>query len=252
MNPAARMNASRDWMVCIRLVCFLFAFGLAGGANAAVVPWKSRPFQIIANEKPLPDFLRELLASQGITAVIDPKVAGTISGKFGGQAQNILNSVTTTYGLTWYYDGAFLYIDMAADAKSEVLPISRGNGNKIAETVARLHISDSRYPLVINENEGTVFISGPRRYVEMVRQAVKLSDQRAAALDKAELPPESLGVVQGNAIFMKPGDFTLWLWMDTMVQEMQAGSRYNEYSEIYRRWFGTNPPPQRFYGAAAK
>ena len=187
MTHAARMKSPRDWMVCLRLVCFLFACALAAPADAAVVPWKGRPFQIIANEKPLPDFLRELLASQGITAVIDPKVAGTISGKFGGQAQNILNSVTTTYGLTWYYDGAFLYIDMAADAKSEVLPISRGNGNKIAETVARLHISDPRYPLVINENEGTVFISGPRRYVEMVRQAVKLSDQRAAALDKAEV-----------------------------------------------------------------
>jgi polar amino acid transport system substrate-binding protein len=59
--------------------------------------------------------------------------------------------------------------------------------------------------------------------------------------------PENLAVVQGNAIFMKPGDFTMWLWMDTMVQEMLAGSRYSEYSEIYQKWFGRNPPPQRFY-----
>lgn len=59
--------------------------------------------------------------------------------------------------------------------------------------------------------------------------------------------PENLAVVQGNAIFMKPGDFTLWLWMDTMVQEMLAGSRYSEYSEIYQKWFGRSPPPQRFY-----
>lgn len=63
--------------------------------------------------------------------------------------------------------------------------------------------------------------------------------------------PENLGVVQGNAIFMKPGDFTLWLWMDTMVQELKAGSRYAEYTDIYKKWFGTNPPPQRFYGAGA-
>lgn len=63
--------------------------------------------------------------------------------------------------------------------------------------------------------------------------------------------PENLAVVQGNAIFMKPGDFTLWLWMDTMVQELTAGSRYTEYAEIYKKWFGTNAPPQRFYGAGA-
>jgi polar amino acid transport system substrate-binding protein len=57
--------------------------------------------------------------------------------------------------------------------------------------------------------------------------------------------PEKLAVIQGNAIFMKPGDFQLWLWMDTMVQEMTAGSRYGQYTEIYKKWFGRNPPPQR-------
>jgi polar amino acid transport system substrate-binding protein len=60
--------------------------------------------------------------------------------------------------------------------------------------------------------------------------------------------PENLAVVQGNAIFMKPGDFTMWLWMDTFVQELTAGSRYEEYSAIYQKWFGRVPPPQRFYG----
>lgn len=59
---------------------------------------------------------------------------------------------------------------------------------------------------------------------------------------------EKLAVIQGNAIFMKTGDFPLWLWMDTMVQEMTAGSRYSEYSDIYKKWFGRNPPPQRPYG----
>ena len=59
--------------------------------------------------------------------------------------------------------------------------------------------------------------------------------------------PENLAVIQGNAIFMKTGDFPLWLWMDTMVQEMTAGSRYSEYSDIYKKWFGRNPPPQRAY-----
>ncbi len=63
---------------------------------------------------------------------------------------------------------------------------------------------------------------------------------------------ENLAVTQGNAIFMKPGDFTLWLWVDTMVQEMTAGSRYTEYSDIYRKWFGRNPPAQRFYNEAQK
>jgi ABC-type amino acid transport substrate-binding protein len=64
--------------------------------------------------------------------------------------------------------------------------------------------------------------------------------------------PENLGNIQGNAIFMKPGDFTLWLWLDTVVQELTVGSRYNEYTDVYKKWFGRNPPAQRFYAAAPK
>jgi polar amino acid transport system substrate-binding protein len=64
--------------------------------------------------------------------------------------------------------------------------------------------------------------------------------------------PELLGNVQNNAIFMKPGDHTLWLYLSTVVQELRTGSRYDEYSEIFRKWFGRNPPPQRFYMNAAK
>jgi polar amino acid transport system substrate-binding protein len=59
--------------------------------------------------------------------------------------------------------------------------------------------------------------------------------------------PTLLGSVQNNAMFMKPGDFTWWSYLDTVVREFVAGSRYDEYSVAYNKWFGTNPPPQRFY-----
>jgi type III secretion protein C len=154
---------------------------------AAELRWQNRPFQIIANEKPLNDFLRELASSQGITAVIDPKVSGVISGKFDGPAKNILNSVCSVNGLTWYFDGAFLFVDLAADAKSEVLPIAAENAGRIAETLVRLHISDERYPLSISERDASVYVTGPRRYVEMVRQAVKLADQKSAMAEGAEI-----------------------------------------------------------------
>lgn len=75
-----------------------------------------------------------------------------------------------------------------------------------------------------------------------------------AANNTAEMKalPENLGNIQGNAIFMKPGDFTLWLYLDTVVGELVAGSRYNEYVDVYKKWFGRNPPAQRFYAAAPK
>lgn len=172
----------------LRLLFLCLALLLASApAAAAELQWRGRPFQIVASDKQLPDFLRELAASQGTTAVVDPKVGGVISGKFSGAAKQILDSVCATYGLTWYYDGSFLYIDLASEARSEVMSITPGNANRIAQTIVALKISDSRYPLSISENEGSVFVSGPKRYVEMVRQAVKLADQRAAMADTSEI-----------------------------------------------------------------
>lgn len=171
------------WTLALLLVLAMQSLGV----QAAELRWRGRPFQLVANDKPLPDLLRDLAASQGITAVVDPKVAGTISGRFSGNPKTILDSLCSTYGLTWYYDGAFLYIDSATDAASEMLPITRGTGTRVAETVRRLHIYDARYPLVINDDAGSVFVSGPKRYVEMVRQAVRAADQRFALADKAEV-----------------------------------------------------------------
>lgn len=72
-------------------------------------------------------------------------------------------------------------------------------------------------------------------------------DWYVANNDDLTTVPELLGNVQNNAIFMKPGDHTLWLYISTVVQELRHGSRYDEYSEVFKKWFGRTPPPQRFY-----
>ena len=70
-----------------------------------------------------------------------------------------------------------------------------------------------------------------------------------AATNKGDFKvlPTLLGNVQNNAIFLKPGDFAWWLYLDTVVQDMRTGSRYDEYTANFNKWFGRNPPPERFY-----
>ncbi|HEY9027607.1 MAG TPA: EscC/YscC/HrcC family type III secretion system outer membrane ring protein, partial [Burkholderiaceae bacterium] len=161
----------------------------APAVHAADLPWAGRPYQIVANEKPLADLLRELAASQGTTAVIDSKVSGTISGKFGGSPIKTLNSLCATYGLSWYYDGAFLYIDPSSDAKSEVLSIGNATGNAgwLIQSLTQLRIYDPRYPLLVSGRDGTARVTGPKRYVEMVRQVARLLDSKSALNDGAEI-----------------------------------------------------------------
>ena len=65
--------------------------------------------------------------------------------------------------------------------------------------------------------------------------------------DDFEVLPGLLGASQNNAIYLKPGDFKWWLWLDTTVAELRTGCWYPQYSEAYQKWFGKQPPPQKFY-----
>ena len=187
-GSAGRATRPPAWRTAAGLLCL--ACALLGGtqpARAADLRWPNKPFQASASDKRLADFLRELTASQGTTAVIDPKVEGTISGKFNESAQHVLKSVCSMFGLTYDYDGSLLYIDVASEARSEVLPIARGSGPRLRDSLERMQVPDSRYPITINDAEGTLMVSGPKRYVETVRAAVRAVDDRSIADERAEI-----------------------------------------------------------------
>jgi polar amino acid transport system substrate-binding protein len=59
--------------------------------------------------------------------------------------------------------------------------------------------------------------------------------------------PTMITASQNNGIYLKPGDFKWWLWLDTFVGELRTGSLYPKYDEVYKKWFGTSAPPQKFY-----
>jgi polar amino acid transport system substrate-binding protein len=67
------------------------------------------------------------------------------------------------------------------------------------------------------------------------------------AKDQYDVLPQMLTPSQNNGIYLKPGDFKWWLFLDTVVGELRSGSWYPRYVEVYQKWFGKNPPPQKFY-----
>ena len=94
--------------------------------------------------------------------------------------------------------------------------------------------------------------------------AVKLGRATAAQLDAPvayfyvkdnpdiRILDEWLTDVTGNAIFLRPGDFKWWLFLDTVVGEMVGGSRFSAYTEIYKKWFGIAPRSARIAQSGKK
>ena len=69
-------------------------------------------------------------------------------------------------------------------------------------------------------------------------------NQDLVRLDTAGTP---FAYVQQDSIFLKPGDFKWWLFLDTWVGELRSGTRYFKYVEWYQKWLHKDPSPQRFY-----
>lgn len=156
-------------------------------AVAAPVPWRNEPFEIVARDMKVADLLREVLASQGLAAGVDGAIDGVISGRFSGAASSLLDRLCRTYGLSWYFDGAVVYIEPAANGASQVLNVPPGSTRRARELLDSLHIADGRFPLVVNENEDTVFVSGPTRYVQAVTQALRSLQARLPETDESEI-----------------------------------------------------------------
>ncbi|MEI4486674.1 transporter substrate-binding domain-containing protein [Frigidibacter sp. MR17.14] len=66
--------------------------------------------------------------------------------------------------------------------------------------------------------------------------------------DEVVVLDATLGVIFGNGLFYNPTDARWGLWLDTFVRELKSGTLYPDYTAAFQKWFGTNPPPQRFYG----
>ncbi|AOK56765.1 secretin [Burkholderia stagnalis] len=160
---------------------------LAQPARAADLRWRNKPFTIVANGKKIADFIRELAASQDVTAVVDPKVDGVISGRFSGTPQQTLDTICSTYGLTWYYDGSFLYVDPADQSQTQMIPIPPNAAGEVGRALQAMQIADKRFTLVINDRANSVYVSGPRRYVELVRQAIGTVGDPAANGQHADI-----------------------------------------------------------------
>lgn len=169
------------------LLCTLGGMAMTLAAQGAELRWRERPYTIVADGKKVSDFIRELSSAQGVTAVVDAQVEGTISGRFSTTPLATLKSVCATYGLTYYYDGSLLYIDRAEDAQTQVFPIPKASAEELTRTLNAMQIPDSRFPLIISDRENTLYASGPHRYIELVHQAISTISDPTRGLDRAEI-----------------------------------------------------------------
>lgn len=150
-------------------------------AAAAEIPWRTEKFSYVAQDKSLRDFINDFAASQGLSVVISPDVSGTVNGKFDMPPQEMLKTLTMSFGLTWYYDGSVLYVSPEGDLSSEVVQLGSVSAEQFQHALVRLGVFDRRFPISYDRPHGTARVSGPKRYVQLVRETVGALNQGSGA-----------------------------------------------------------------------
>jgi type III secretion protein C len=196
----------------IALACALFGAWLAP-VQAAEVRWRTEKFAYVTKGQAVREFLRQFGASQGLTVVVDPAVEGTMVGTFNLTPQSMLEFVSTTFGLVWYYDGNVLYVYPSSEARSQILRLNYTTAQRLQQTLSKLRIVDKRYPITFDAGANTALVSGPKRYVELVEQTARALDQNEGSRGAADIQVFTLkyawaadfSFVQGGREFKLPG-----------------------------------------------
>jgi type III secretion protein C len=156
-------------------------------SRGAQINWRSETFNYVAQNKPLKEFIREFAAAQGLTVVVAPEVQGTVNGKFNLTPASLLELLSTSFGISWYYDGSVLHIYPATDVATEVIRLEVIGVGQLRETLNRLDIADPRFPIAYDARNRTARVSGPKRYVELVKQTAKAIDRSRSGQATADI-----------------------------------------------------------------
>lgn len=149
---------------------------LSDAAFAAPVRWRSATVHVQLDGKDLKDVLRDFAASQGIAASIAPNVSGTVTGRFDLSPQRFLDTLSSTFGFVWFYDGNVLSISSSNDVTRQVLQLDHSEIGQLRSTLKQIGLDDPRFPLTYDPVSGTVLVSGPAQYVQMIADVAQRLD----------------------------------------------------------------------------
>ncbi|AXE96586.1 MULTISPECIES: type III secretion system outer membrane ring subunit SctC [Paraburkholderia] len=149
-------------------------------AEAAAIHWRSSVVHVSAEGQDVKDVLRDFTAGQGVPATISGDVHGTVSGRFDMPPQRFLDTLASTFGFVWFYDGSVLSISDVNTVTRRVIKLDHASAADLRSALSQLRVENPRFPVTWDESQGTALVSGPQPYVQLVAEIARRLDENAA------------------------------------------------------------------------
>ncbi|KKB62778.1 secretin [Robbsia andropogonis] len=169
------MHTMKSLVTLLLCAVALFAMSVAP-VDAAQVQWRSAQIDYTADAKDVKDVLHDFAASQGIPANISQSVSGNVTGKFQMSPQRFLDTLASTFGFVWYYDGQVLDVVTPDAMKSQLIRLDHASAEDLRETLREMHVSDPRFSITYDSAQGAAIVSGPPNYVKLVSDIAERLD----------------------------------------------------------------------------
>ena len=162
----------KRFLLAFLCVCAAACAARANATNA--IPWRVGRYSLIARQMAL----REAFDTFGVTEGLSVVTRGSFSGDFVDlPPQEFLERVCTMHNLTWYYDGAALYVYSAGEILSQLIDLAYMKAGDVRAMLRELGVEDSRFPIKTANNDELIMVSGPPRYVELVMTTIEKADR---------------------------------------------------------------------------
>ncbi|WP_394390347.1 type III secretion system outer membrane ring subunit SctC [Shewanella woodyi] len=151
---------------------------LAMSASTQPLDWVERDFKYYANNDSLRDVITNFATNYGVSAAVSGQVSEQVSGRFTpDDPEAFLNYLASLYNLTWYYDGAVLYVYKAVETQSKLIQLNQVPVEELRNTLISTGIWDQRFGWKAISGKGSVYLAGPPRYVQLVTQVAEVLEQ---------------------------------------------------------------------------
>jgi type III secretion protein C len=160
------------------IIAFCLAWFLATPVKAATEPpWGNEPFGYVTVEQDLTELLREFASQFGIPITVSSNVFGVVRGRLPAQPpRQFLDNLARLYGLLWYYDGFVLHISGIDEAESQIIRLDGMGIEQLTRSLEELGVLDARFPWRVSPSMDVLYVSGPPRYVELIRSTAQMLD----------------------------------------------------------------------------
>jgi type II secretory pathway component GspD/PulD (secretin) len=150
----------------------------AAVSGRGTMPWPDRPYPYVILDQDIRDVLAAFGSNLDVPVKVSDKVTGRVRGRLPQLTpQQLLDHLAASYGLQWYYDGQVLYVTTVEEAASEMVPLGAIGFEELQASLASLHLDDPRFPLRPLLRANVALVSGPPRYVALVKETMQALQQ---------------------------------------------------------------------------